>query len=653
MAETEVAAGPGSSAGTADQQDERQDYRGVFQRLLIKPEIGAAIGAVAIWAFFWAVTVPFGTAGGTANWLDVSATLGIMAVAVAMLMIGGEFDLSSGAMTGTMGLLVILMVKETGELGGAGLSLWIALPASFAVAMAIGWTNGTMVERTGLPSFIVTLATFFILKGSKLGFSKLIIDNIQVGRIDEGAGHAFWNNVFASTWGRNDHQFEARDFFYTTLVILGVALLVLAVHELTYRSRDPAESAGLVVFLFGAAVAVGSYLLLHTTDGTGINWVLAIVLAVGVVVALYGLGRWRYAGNPDRRPLSLSADVSKFLGLGAVLVVLGVVAAVTIDSASERTVGLLFTVQGVRAILMVGLAVGGLVALLVAVAAAGRISSASKAVVLLIVAATVLALAFVVQFESESKKFRAELFTVMLVVALLMAAWALISYLFETRRFADATADLWGGRMAVLAVVMIVVGLVIRLLFTTDEEIALGTTLPANLSIRIVWFLAFTAVAAWVLAKTKFGSWTFAVGGNKEAARQTGVPAARTKTQLFMIVAGAAWLVGMLLAFRLNTLQAGTGDGLEFEFIIAAVVGGTLLTGGYGSAIGGAIGALIMAMSTQGIPFAGWNSDWRFVFLGAILLLAVVANRFIRTRAEAARGLVADEPAPTTGEDSP
>ena len=105
----------------------------------------------------------------------------------------------------------------------------------------------------------------------------------------------------------------------------------------------------------------------------------------------------------------------------------------------------------------------------------------------------------------------------------------------------------------------------------------------------------------------------------------------------WFLVAGAAWLVGMLLAFRLNSLQASTGDGEEFEFIIAAVVGGTLLTGGYGTAFGGAIGACIMAMSAVGIGAARWNSDWRFVFLGVILLLAVIANRSIRDRATALR----------------
>src|SRR5262245_41545301 len=126
--------------------DERLAYRGVFQRLFIRPEIGAVIGVVGIWIFFWAVTVPFGTANGFANMLDASSTLGIMAVAVSMLMIGGEFDLSSGAQTGTMGILVILLSKEAGELGGVGLSLWLAIPISFVVAMGIGFFNGLMVE---------------------------------------------------------------------------------------------------------------------------------------------------------------------------------------------------------------------------------------------------------------------------------------------------------------------------------------------------------------------------------------------------------------------------------------------------------------------------------------------------------------------------
>ncbi len=207
--------------------------------------------------------------------------------------------------------------------------------------------------------------------------------------------------------------------------------------------------------------------------------------------------------------------------------------------------------------------------------------------------------------------------------------------LFVERRSPDAEAERTGRRVALAGMTIGFVGIAIRLLWSTTIE---NETLPGQIRWRIsvLYFLLFAVAASYVLLRTKFGSWTFAVGGNASASRQVGVPAARTKTILFMIVAGAGWLAGMLIAFRLNSVQANVGDGQEFFYIIAAVVGGNLLTGGYGSVIGAGIGAIIMAMSFQGIPFAGWNSDWRFLFVGAILLLAVLVNNYVRSKAEAA-----------------
>jgi simple sugar transport system permease protein len=98
-----------------------------------------------------------------------------------------------------------------------------------------------------------------------------------------------------------------------------------------------------------------------------------------------------------------------------------------------------------------------------------------------------------------------------------------------------------------------------------------------------------------------------------------------------------AALLGIMVALQLRSIQAGQGIGREFEYIIAAVVGGCLLTGGYGSAIGASIGAVIMGMATIGIPFSGWNSNYRSLFLGIILLLAVLLNTLIRRYAERAR----------------
>jgi ribose/xylose/arabinose/galactoside ABC-type transport system permease subunit len=630
---TDVAAAP---AKTARAGDERLAYRGVFQRLFIRPEIGAAIGAIAIWVFFWAVAGKFGTAGGTSSILDVAATLGIMAVAVSMLMIGGEFDLSSGSNTGAMGILTILLVKETGDLGGAGLNLWIAIPISFAVAMGLGYFNGTMVERTKLPSFIVTLGTFFVLKGAKLGFSKLIVDQIQVGRISEGGGYKTWHKIFAAEWARNGHQLEARDVVYTIGILGGLALLVLATNEMHFHRRQQRVSAGAALFGVGTIAAVVGAIVLHATDNTAGNWLGGFVIGAGMLMALVGLGRWRYEPLAHRGAVRLTPEVIRPIGYAVVLLVAAIICANALDSTSVKSLFFPFTEQGLRAVAFVGLAAVAIAQLMVAANRARFISPMSKMVVSSLNAAVVVFLAFFIRSQSGVVKFRSELFTALLFAALLMFVWAVCGVLYAERTASDRDAERLGNRLVVAGVIAIVIGLAVKLLFTTDSEIAAGIA-PAKFSIRIVWFIAFAAAATWVLGRTRFGSWTFAVGGNKEAARQVGVPAGRTKTQLFMIVSGAAWLVGMLLAFRLDTIQAGTGDGLEFEYIIAAVVGGTLLTGGYGTAIGGAIGAMIMAMSVQGIPSARWNTDWRFVFLGAILLLAVIANRSIRTRAEAAR----------------
>jgi simple sugar transport system permease protein len=113
-------------------------------------------------------------------------------------------------------------------------------------------------------------------------------------------------------------------------------------------------------------------------------------------------------------------------------------------------------------------------------------------------------------------------------------------------------------------------------------------------------------------------------------ARAVGVPVAKVKIGLFMLVGFMAWFYGMHTLFAFNTIQAGQGVGDEFLFIIAAVVGGTLLTGGYGSAVGGAIGAFIFGMTVQGIVYAGWDPNWFKSFLGVMLLLAVMVNLYVR-----------------------
>src|SRR4029079_3084906 len=156
-----------------------------------------------------------------------------------------------------------------------------------------------------------------------------------------------------------------------------------------------------------------------------------------------------------------------------------------------------------------------------------------------------------------------------------------------------------------------------------------------NVRITVVYWIVFVIIATWILLRTYIGNWIFSVGGNPAAGRAGGVPVRRMKIGLFMAGGFMAWFTGMHTLFLFNTIQSGQGIGNEFVYIIAAVVGGCLLTGGYGSAVGAAIGALIFGMVNQGIVYAGWNPDWFQFFVGALLLGAILLNTYIPRRAEA------------------
>jgi simple sugar transport system permease protein len=342
---------------TAATADERLARVGLLRRLLIRPELGAVVGAVVVFTFFATQSAVFRSPEGIANWLDPAATLGIMAVAIALLMIGGEFDLSAGVLTGTTGLILVTLATRY------GLNVWLAMLVSLVVALGVGLLNGLIVTRTRLPSFIVTLGTFLMLQGVNLGVTKALTGTVQVSGLRRAEGFEAARTVFAGT-------------------------------------------------------------------------------------------------------------------------------------------------------------------------------------------------------------------------------------------------------------------------------IQIGGT---SFRVAILWWLLVTALATWVLMRSRVGNWIFAVGGSEPAARAVGVPAARTKIALFMTTAVAAWLVGSIMALRYTSVQANLGIGQEFIYIIAAVIGGCLLTGGYGSAIGAAIGAVIFGMADKGIVFLGWDADWFKFFLGAMLLLATLANRLVRRYAEEVR----------------
>ena len=148
--------------------DERLANIGLTARVLRLAESARCSAAIVVAIFFWTQSSLFLQLDGIANWTDVASTIGIPAVMVALLMIGGEFDLSAGVMTGTAGLTMGILATEV------GMNIWLAIVLTLAMATGIGFLNGYMVMKTKLPSFIVTLATFFILQGANLGVTKVI-----------------------------------------------------------------------------------------------------------------------------------------------------------------------------------------------------------------------------------------------------------------------------------------------------------------------------------------------------------------------------------------------------------------------------------------------------------------------------------------------
>ena len=681
--------------------DERIAFRGPIQRVLVSPEIGAIIGAVLVWAFFWGNGAKFGTPGTTLIMLDSAAPLGIMAVVVALLMIGGEFDLSSGMMTGATGIMVGLMVKY---FHGSGSPMWVAVGAAFVLAGAIGFFNGTLVNRTGLPSFIVTLATFFVLKGVVLVIAKRLEQKVQVADVKEKSGFAGFADFFAHEF--KPERFTGRDVAFVALAIGAFAFGAAGLCEQSFvrRTSKAMKSAGarLVAGAVGVVAAVIGFVMLQHTDSVGANVLWGVVAAIGVVVGIVGLATARYDGrDTPRTGASLLGDPNlRNTVAGGVLAVavaclaplvldrnerrpiltwfpnwlrfaVGVIAAITGVAIALRhlwprlrerfqwykpiqvvafaaIVGLLLlagslsflqltTVQALRAVVMMAMAGIGIGLLMLARGRAAKAASAAQLHIGLIAVVAVAVLAFVIRADSNASRFRSGLFTTLLLIATLLLANTVLETVLVKRREASAKADRLGRRLVMVAFLCGMAALVARVVFANVDGTAEGGSGTSIARMSIFWWLLATVIGAFVLTKTKWGNWIFAVGGNKDAARAIGVPANRVKVALFVTVSLVGCFVGVMVLTRFGSVQASQGDGLEFFYIIAAVVGGNLLTGGYGSVVGASVGALILTMSDSGIAAAGWNQDGKFAVKGVVLIVAVLVNNLVRKKAQEAR----------------
>ena len=164
-----------------------------------------------------------------------------------------------------------------------------------------------------------------------------------------------------------------------------------------------------------------------------------------------------------------------------------------------------------------------------------------------------------------------------------------------------------------------------------------GLPVVEGLPVSILWWIGLTALATWVLLRTQFGNWVFAVGGEESSARNVGVPVHRVKIILFTLTAMAAVIFAAAQILAVGSADTLRGTQKEFDAIIAVVIGGTLLTGGYGSAVGAFLGALIYGTVQIGILYTGIDSDLFKVFLGLMVLLAVLFNNYVRRRATTAR----------------
>lgn len=160
----------------------------------------------------------------------------------------------------------------------------------------------------------------------------------------------------------------------------------------------------------------------------------------------------------------------------------------------------------------------------------------------------------------------------------------------------------------------------------------LGGRVVGGLRYSAIWFLVLALIFWFILERTRYGNWTFATGGNLAAARALGIPTQRVKIVNFMISSLLAAFSGLTTFARFKIVDPTLGQELELEAIASAVMGGTLLTGGYGSILGAVIGAVMISMVRNGLVLAGAPAYWYRAFIGIILIIAAVINARIRKK---------------------
>jgi simple sugar transport system permease protein len=192
------------------------------------------------------------------------------------------------------------------------------------------------------------------------------------------------------------------------------------------------------------------------------------------------------------------------------------------------------------------------------------------------------------------------------------------------------------------AVQGVVLGLTV--LITKSTSVALKVEGPAKsifgdfffggqVQVMVIWWLAITAAYIFFVHFSRYGNWIFAMGGDKVSARNAGIPTERMTMLLFVLSSTSAAFVGLCQAILYNSAQVAGGQSFIFNAIISVVVGGVLLTGGFGSIIGIFFGTITFAIVNQGIYYTDFDRNWSSLIIGVLLLVAVLMNNTFRKMA--------------------
>jgi simple sugar transport system permease protein len=208
------------SKGAAPERDERTQRRSIGRRLLSRPEIGSAVGAIVIFVFFLIVAPTFRTLPAQFTVLYSASTIGIMAVGVALLMIGGEFDLSTGVGVISSALVASMFAFQLSA------NVWVGVLLALLFSLAVGFFNGWMVMTTGIPSFLVTLGTFLMLRGANIAVTKIVTGGVASPPIADIEGFGSAATIFASDFTFAGQTVRITVIYWLLLVALATWVLL-------------------------------------------------------------------------------------------------------------------------------------------------------------------------------------------------------------------------------------------------------------------------------------------------------------------------------------------------------------------------------------------------------------------------------------------